>query len=334
MDQSYDDGYVPGVTYFDVLGANDQAQKNVTIIRKEELTKAVDVYVRNVASTTKSYTLELVPQTAADAKLYSMAKVEMEMSPVIYDGWVRGGMCSQNLECPAYQSNGTNRVVKFVSAQSQMQKIQMRGEEFDVVRVKFDFFKTDNRSSYYTFDLIQKDDEGNIIGGETFVVESPILLGPVVITPVPAPDGSVELNTDSAQAYKSVKWMDERGETLGEKSSVVVNPKATGYDYSVVAMTEEGDMCTGSITLEKDGGIKSVGTPTPERLIVALETPAPAMATLSVTSVLDGTCVISCPVAEGAENVSLDTSRLSRGVYVVSYSVNSELIDQKKVRLD
>lgn len=39
-------------------------------------------------------------------------------------------------------------------------------------------------------------------------------------------------------------------------------------------------------------------------------------------------------IAEGAENVSLDTSRLSRGVYVVSYSVNSELIDQKKVRLD
>lgn len=258
----------------------------------------------------------------------------MEMSPAIYDGWVRGGMCSQNLECPAYQSNGANRVVKFVSAQSQMQKIQMRGEEFDEVRVKFDFFKTDNHSSFYTFDLIQKDDKGNIIGGETFVVESPILLGPVVITPVPTPDGSVELNTDSAQAYKSVKWMDGRGETLGEKSSVVVNPKATGYDYSVVAMTEEGDMCTGSITLEKDGGIKSVGNPTPERLIVALETPAPAMATLSVTSVLDGTCVISCPVAEGAENVSLDTSRLSRGVYVVSYSVNSELIDQKKVRLD
>lgn len=165
-------------------------------------------------------------------------------------------------------------------------------------------------------------------------MESPILLGPVVITPVPTPDGSVELNTDSVQAYKSVKWMDGRGENLGEKSSVVVNPKATGYDYSVVAMTEEGDMCTGSITLEKDGGIKSVGTPTPERLIVALETPAPALATLSVTSVLDGTCVISCPVAEGAENVSLDTSRLSRGVYVVSYSVNSELIDQKKVRLD
>lgn len=49
---------------------------------------------------------------------------------------------------------------------------------------------------------------------------------------------------------------------------------------------------------------------------------------------IDETCVISCPVAEGAENVSLDTSRLSRGVYVVSYSVNSELIDQKKVRLD
>lgn len=88
--------------------------------------------------------------------------------------------------------------------------------------------QSDNHSSFYTFDLIQKDDEGNIIGGETFVVESPILLGPVVITPVPTPDGSVELNTDSAQVYKSVKWMDGRGENLGEKSSVVVNPKATG----------------------------------------------------------------------------------------------------------
>ena len=42
----------------------------------------------------------------------------------------------------------------------------------------------------------------------------------------------------------------------------------------------------------------------------------------------------SCPVPEGADGVTLDVSSLASGVYVVSYSVNSELVGQKKVKIE
>ena len=332
-DLSYDDGYIPGETYFPVLGSNDIAQKNVTIIRKEDLSKGVDVFVRNVASTAKTYSLELVPETTLDKNLYSMAKVKMEMSQKIYDAWERGGLVSQDLEIPANQPNGVNRVVKFVSPQSQVQKIQMKADEFDVVRVKFDFFKPELRSRYYTFDLIQKDENGNIVGGETFVVESPTDLGPVDIKPIPIPGGSTELKTDTT-AYKSFKWMDRTGETLSEEKSVVVNPKATGNEYTVMAATEEGDVATGYINLEDVNGIKSVAVPNAKSLEVTLKVSAPALATVAVTSVIDGTSKVSCPVPDGADSVTLDVSSLASGVYVVSYSVNSELVDQNKIKIE
>ena len=38
-DTPYDDGYIDGVTYFDLRWSNDQAQKNVTIIRKKDVNK-------------------------------------------------------------------------------------------------------------------------------------------------------------------------------------------------------------------------------------------------------------------------------------------------------
>ena len=333
MDQSHDDGYDPTKIYFPVLGSNDIAQKNVTIILKEDLSKGIDVLVRNVSSTAKTYTLELVPETTLDNKLYSMAKVKMEMSQKIYDAWERGGLVSQGLEIPANQPNGVNRVVKFVSPQSQVQKIQMKADEFDKVHVKFDFFKADSRSMFYTFDLIQKDENGNIVGGETFVVESPTLLGPVGIEPVPILGGSTELKTDTV-TYKSFKWMDGNGETLSEEKTVVVNPKATGNEYTVMAATEEGDVATGYINLEDINGIKSVAVPNTKSLEVTLKTSAPAQATVVVTSAIDGTSKVSCPVPEGADSVTLDVSSLASGVYVVSYSVNSELVDQKKVKIE
>ena len=55
---------------------------------------------------------------------------------------------------------------------------------------------------------------------------------------------------------------------------------------------------------------------------------------VTVTSVIDSGSKVTSGMPEGAEAITLDVSGLSNGVYVVSYSINSEKIDQKKVNIN
>lgn len=338
MDKPFDDGYVEGRTYFDQQGSNDQAQKNVTLICKKDIDKAFYVYVRNVSSTDKAYTLELIPSTDADAKLYSRAKVDMIMSPKIYDAWERGGFKSQDIELVSTQSNATNlHTVKFVSPQSKIQNVSLKGNEFDVVQLKFDFNKYAFNSSTYTFDLVQKDEKGNIVGGETFVVESPVLTlkpidGPVII-PTPIEDGRIRLKVNNSSDFISLKWIDGKGETLGNKEVINVSPGINGNDYTVIAMTNDGEIVTQSVSLDNQYGIHSVSTAN-DNLVVKLKEPAPNKAAIVVKTITDGTTKASCQIPTGANVAFLDGSNMSQGVYVVCYVVNSLVVDRQKVRIE
>ena len=338
MDKPFDDGYVEGRTYFDQQGSNDQAQKNVTLICKKDIDKAFYVYVRNVSSTDKAYTLELIPSTDADAKLYSRAKVDMIMSPKIYEAWERGGFKSQDIELVSTQPNATNlHTVKFVSPQSKIQNVSLKGNEFDVVQLKFDFNKYAFNSSTYTFDLVQKDEKGNIVGGETFVVESPVLTlkpidGPVII-PTPIEDGRIRLKVNNSSDFISLKWIDGKGETLGNKEVINVSPGINGNDYTVIAMTNDGEIVTQSVSLDNQYGIHSVSTAN-DNLVVKLKEPAPNKAAIVVKTITDGTTKASCQIPTGANVAFLDGSNMSQGVYVVCYVVNSLVVDRQKVRIE
>lgn len=338
MDTSYDDGYSPEKAYFNVKGSNKQAQKNVTIISKKNIEKAFNVYVRNTSTSDKAYTLELIPQTEDDATLYERAKVEVSMSPKIYEAWERGGLKAQDVELVSTLSNGGRlRTVKFVSPQSKLQNISLKGDEFDVVQLKFDFNKYTLKSSTYTYDLVQKDGEGNIIGGETFVVESPVLtLGPIenpIITHTQKEDGLVQLKVDNSSEYSSIKWIGGNGETLGYNDAINVSPKVNGNEYTVVATTDDGDVAMQSISLENCYGIHSVATVN-GNVVVALKEKAPNNAMIAIKSATDGTTKASCQIPEDESCVTIDGSNISQGVYVVCYVVNSAIIDQYKIRIE
>ena len=338
MDTPYDNGYSPEKSYFDLKGSNDQAQKNVTIIRKKDTEKFFNVYVRNTSTLDKAYTLELIPQTEADATLYQRAKVEMSMSPKIYDAWERGGFKSQDIEFVSTESNATNlRSVKFASPQSKLQNISLRGDEFDIVQLKFNFNKYTFSNSTYNFDLIQKDENGNIIGGETFIVESPRLTikpidGPN-IAPNPMKDGEIQLIVKNSSDFNSLKWIDGKGETLGNKESINVSPRINGNDYTVIAMTNDGEIATQSISLENLYGIQSISTAN-HNIVVKLKEAAPDNASVEVKNITDGIAQVSCQISAGANVVNFDGSNLSRGVYVVCYIVNSTVVDQQKIRIE
>lgn len=333
VDKPEDDRYVPGERTFDILGSNKQAQKNVTIIRKNDLSKGAYVYVRNGSSSPKSYTLELVPAKASDAAIYSAAKVEMELSQKIYSAWERGGLQSQDIEVPAYQPNSPMRTVRFASPQSQLRQLHLNENEFDVVRLKFDFgyFKADDQK--YTLDLIQKDENGNIVGGETFIVEAPAMSGSIIIKPTCLTNGQYQLELDT-DGYNSINWLDHRGETLGRQETIVVTPRVNSHDYSVVATVENGDIVTGSISLGEEYGFESITQSLDGSLLVVLKNDAASQSLLSVASVTGNGPKVSYQIAEGTRNFYVDVSGLTSGVYVVSYYSNSKLIDQKKVKIE
>lgn len=334
MDTPYDDGYKDGVTYVDLGGRNDHAQKNVTLISKNDVAKGVKVFVRNVLPTVKDYSLEFVPQKQADADLYTKATVELEMTPKIYAAWQRGGCKSQDVEICSGNSNGGK--VKFLSTKSQLQSVKLNESEFDIVTIKFNFTSYPNKATTYTYDLIQKDENGEIIGGETFIVEAPVHYTlepnpPIIITPITGGQFELVANQPGSESYE---WFNSRGESLGQTESITVIPRLDDNSYSVVAKNEEGDVTTQSVSLESDYGIKSVSISGGiHSIVVDLQAEAPDNAVIAVTSVLDGSTKLTSEVQAGVKTISLNSGDLSQGIYAIIYKVDGNIIDQEKVTI-
>lgn len=331
MDTPYDDGYDNGKTYFDARKHNDQAQKNVTIIRKKDVNKGFNVYVRNILSTQKAYTLELIPQSDADAAIYSLAKVEMTMSPKVYTAWEKGGFQYEDVELPSSSSNNTNlRKVRLLSPQSKIKSITLKGDEFDVVTLKFDFNKYSATSKTYSFDLVQKDEDGNIVGGETFIVESPILtLKPIEIELRPTVPGQIQLNAVSSD-FTSYTWSDGAGNNLGEGNSITVSPTADNAKYTVTAMNEEGEVAEESISLDVIYGIKGAYLES-GHINVSLKGEAPDNSRITVSSIENGVVIAECSLTQGDSEISINIPNCNGGIYTVSYLVNNAVVDSRKI---
>lgn len=328
MDEPTDTPYDPKVTMTRNRERNNEAQKNLTIVRRDELFKGASVYVRNNQVVPQNFTLELQPLTAADATLFSIAKVQMELSPAIYDAWQRGGHQSNGIVTP---TSGV-RTIDILTPQSQLKSINLNGGQFDAVKLKFDFRMFPQEETNYTINLVQKDEDGNIIGGETFIVESPIYSEENLnITSTPMNNGEVQLGVDRSQ-YNEVRWLNERGDIIGNAETVKVTPKAGNSKFTVQLMTEKGEVVGDSIMLDGTYGIKAVNAST-NLLEVTLNDKAPAHAKILISSVTDGARKITENVSAGTNTVNINTSKLQSGLYVAGYYVDNELIDQKKINI-
>lgn len=332
LDTPYDDTYVEGQTKFNARISNDEAQKNVTIISKTKANMPFSVYVRNVSAAKQSYSLELVPQTLADKRLFDYTTVEMQMSPKVYAAWERGGFKSEDIQVTVTDNNSTNGgKVKLVSPQSSLQSINMNGDEFDLVSLKFEFKDVVEKDQTFTYDLIQKDEDGNIIGGETFVVEAPTLAAQSVVITQKVVGGGIQLSTN-ASPTNTFTWLNAQGDNVGTTESITVTPKPNANTYSVVVLGENGEAATASVSLDVMHAIKSVSASAAD-ITIELQEGAPNGATVSVVSVLDGTTKSSADIPAGNTSVTLSGLSLQKGIYVVGYAVDGETIDQQKISI-
>ncbi len=333
MDTYLDDAYDPtGYNYFDVKGDKKIAQKNVSIISKTELQQGTNIYIRNMYNNSHNYSLEVIPYETFGYDIFDKAEIEITLSNPIYNAWERGGLHCNSI---TYSPTTDPLKVRFASVDSKLENINLYGEEFEKVSVKIDFHTLSMTDVSYSFDLIQRDEFGNIVGGETFIVESPIYnaWGPIVITPIEIGDGNVLLETNLDGTETCTKWTDGNGAIIGNSDNVTVFPTSQNNIFSITAMNDEGEVSTGSITLESPIGIQSA---TPIVMVndyvdvefkneIYLE-----KTTIFVKSVDQTYSMPEITVPTGVKSIRIDTSSLPKGLYVLALVVNGQVVDSLK----
>ena len=322
---------IDGTKYYDVLNSKLQAQRNVTIVDAKSASKGVSVYVRNPEETQQTFSLELVPRTGADEALYQKASIGMEMAPKISAGWQQGGMRVMNMAAvPSVNTRG-NRVVRFASPDNRIESISLGAEEFDKVTLRFDFDKFATEDETYTFDLIQRAEDGTIVGGETFVINAPRQSAEGVgIATAEKADGTVELAAFDNAGFETVTWSDGSGNEIGTGNTVSVTPTAQNSEFTVKAYTADGKGAKASVSLEPARGIRSVETDGRDVAVVTLISAAGRDSRLVVTSVLNNTECMNVPLAEGAVKEEIDLSTMPQGVYAVTYIAGENVVGTVK----
>ncbi len=324
------EGYVEGHTFFNVKGNNNTAQKNVSIITTNELIVNTNVYLRNTTNSIQKYTLELVPRRLADCLFYNLAKVELNLSTRVLNAWDRGGRQFQNVQ---YEPSITPNKVLFVANDSKLNAISLNPGEFDKIALKFNFHSVPNTfGRKYTLDLIQRDEAGNIVGGETFVVHAPSpAVRPPIIIPRNNDDGTVTLSTNVENCTTS--WKNGANEVISQEDSLTVTPTANNRDFSVSVVNAEGELMTSDISLIPTIGIKSVGPLNNVADYIDIELYSEYVSQnsiINVSSVLSGEIVINQLVEPNKRNIRIDTTSLTSGVYVILLTYDNQIIDSIK----
>lgn len=321
-------GYDGEGTYQDVQGLKTQAQKNLTIIYRKDLDLSKAVYVRNAIDSPKKYSLEIRPRTAADEAIYSMANIEMELSQPIYDAWVKGGTKSVNVSHNVVKP----LIVRFTSPSSKIEAVSLSANQFEKVGLKFNFTKTSLRGKQYTLDLIQRDETGQIVGGEAFIVEAPlrtVLPIDIGITPYPGNQFGLTVNNPDV---KSVTWYNSDGDVIGQNDSITVFPTMSDYVYAASTLTNDGELATDEISLQTRVGIESLSPASAvgDRLEVVLRTEPIVGDKLLIADVNEADCQTEILLEPGCNSTVIDTSALRTGLYAISYVSEDRVVDTKK----
>lgn len=332
MDQHYEDGYQEGINYFDVPGKKTQVQINVSVISKEDLTRGTSIYLRNNLASEEDFSLELRPREQSDLQLFNLANVEMELSPTIISAWELGG---KKLNSMTYNPTIAPSVMQFTSAESQIRNIRMDSDAFDKVTLRI-LFRDENFTpgKTYTYDLIQRNSDGKIVGGETFIIESPELaMNSLTIKSIVNDDGSIKsvAETDS----NIVNWFDaSTGEHIGAGNTLQQNVGKDARTFIATAMSAEGKISFGNISVEAPFAILSVDhIANSGELKINLSDMLHYDCDVLLTSFTTGGEVGASVAKAGAKSVEMSGLRLNAGVYVVTLMRSGEIVASYKFSL-
>lgn len=329
-DKPYPPVYDPKEAEFDVA-YNDQAQKNVTMIDAGDWDKGISVIVRNITGDITEYSLELIPETPKDAELFKLANVSITMSSSIFKAWDRNGAKCKKIT----RKSNDPYTVQFDEIDGSIDGIKLSPNQFDQVSIAFPqkiVTSPTRRESSYTIDVVQRNADGEIVGGETFVLKTPTGFTPgLPLITTNLENGQYKISTGQEEDSNSFTWENQQGEKIGDKSEVIVTPTPTNQEFSVMMVSKEGEAIVGNISLEPTIGIKSVSTTSGNNVDVEFYSPiATNNSIVTVTNLTTNANVLTANVPEGHQHIEIDATTIPTGLYSVTLMVDGENIDSQK----
>lgn len=333
---SVSDPYIEGETLFPILESNDLAQKNVSIIKEDDLTKETGVFLRDVLLGSGAYSLEFIPHSVADRKLFEYADVKLKMTPVVSAAWERGGGKSQDITVLSQSTSVGSRLdFKINTPEGKFSAIKLNRDEFDMISLSFAFKAGLAMSQKFTYDLIQKDAAGNIVGGETFIIHAPKAAASQPTISSFSSDGNEYLLevAENEDEYETFEWSDNTGAIIGSEKSISVIPSVNSHEYTVTTYNKDGELGKNSVDLISEIGITAIDILDNGVINISLANSSNDNAEIAVNSIADGTLCFKSPVKKEDKNLVIDLSALPSGQYVIVYLINNEIADSKKINI-
>lgn len=328
MNQPEDDGYIPGQTYFEQWKSNDQAQRNISIIDNSNRNLYTNIFFRNIYTTDHTFSLELVPLTLDNETFFQNGFVEMSLpNDTKLDFENSTGI--RVLDSSSWLLPSDNKRVAMTVPDNRIYGIALKNNDIKKIGLKFNYTKLSATARIpYTFNLIQRNEKGLIIGGETFVVNPPdSASSKLYLTSSDTQDGRTILNAEMDN-LESVVWYNG-DKQLGNSTSLAIPITYSDREITAIASNIDGEYATESITVQAKTGIKRI-YPCQSGASVELYGLIPDNASIMAVSLKDGLVKAKKGLSQGQNHINIDFYWVD-DVYAINYVINGEIIESTKI---
>ena len=319
----------PALSDFDARKSSKTAQKSVTIISGDQLTKEMKTYVRNVKSCDENYTLELAARANDTCRFFNYADIDVLMSDET---------CSQNGSLTGNGDGGSLMLdatgyFEFPTESGLIHMLCLNPGHLGRLGLKFNFHSAPPQISTCTLDLIQRVKRtGDIVGGTTYVVKMPWEVGTIPVNPDPVIGGEIILEGETAE-NAHVRWEDSSHNVIGNTNSITVRRSLNGdQQYNVYSLTDDGVFASGSYTVEAANIIESAKIIGHGTLKVKLSADIPEGCSIVVVATSTGSILYNRPVKAGEADLLVDISSQPSDIIAVSALISDTEVQSVKVR--
>ena len=310
-------------TFTDPLSSRRIARKTLSVIDSRDISRGASVMVRDVS--TGSYGLK-VRERPRTGKKGILSKAEVILSIPI--------ACKNARSLVSESDDHTGDTLLLATPPGPV-TVTLRPKGLLV---------TDSywKDCPYTFDLIQHDATGKIVGGAAFTIDNgmtaalpidSLVVGRSVTLTADIPEDTTE---DTTGGTPLTYWLDTEGNPVGTGSSLTVRPTRGSDSFTAVSVTPDGSVSTGSVSLAPRTGIREVrtdaaGRPGTVELLGAEDSDGAMIRIVSLTH--PETAPADTAVPRGATTVRLNPAALPAGICSVAYITRGRTADELRINL-
>lgn len=317
-----------------VKNNNNIAWKNTTVIEMFPNTPSQIggvVAVSNPFSNIKAFNLQFVKDTNEPGQaIYDEAEVSIEMDPILYDAWSRGGKLGVN-----YDSTNVTRKKIATGNNMTFNNILFDPNEIGTVYVKFNFLTSQlSAKKDFVYHVIQRDAITNeIIGGETYEIHKrtrPAFGADAGSDETINKNESITIVADQINEAAVYNWYDPDGNLIYSGADLTVSPLVTQtYKLEIISDVDGfKDYDEIKVSVNPFQLQSLVPNPASNLVTVNYDTEDASSAYLMITNTSNGTS--NNYILDTTEfQTTLDISSYPMGLYSVSLVCNGQIQQSK-----